>query len=131
MPKKRDNEDGVGIEFSKQFASRVRKILRRYRDKLQISTSARQPGFAPSHLTEMITKDGNGDYKRKIPLYCLAKFFDSGIVDPKQILGGANSKNHWIASKFSLKENPHSQRHHVPKGIMHLVLEVQERGIDM
>jgi hypothetical protein len=73
----------------------------------------------------MITKDGNGDYKRKITPYYLAKFFDSGTMDPKEILG-----------KQKLDELPDRvriffERMLVPKGTMYLVLEAQRRGINL
>ena len=125
MPRNRDNEDDIGLDAYEQFAPRVRKILRRYRDKRKLSSIARELGFHPSRLTEMITKDGNGDYKRKITPYYLAKFFDSGIMDPKQILG-----------KRKLEDLPDRvriffERMLVPKETMYLVLEAQRRGIDV
>ena len=71
----------------------------------------------------MITKDGNGDYKRRITPYYLEKFIDSGIMDPKEILG-----------KRRLDELPDRiriffERMLVPKSTLQLVLEAKRRGI--
>jgi hypothetical protein len=108
-----------------EFAPQVRKILRRYREKRKLSSIARQLGFHPARLTEMITKNGNGDYKRKITPHYLAKFIDSGIMDAREILG-----------KRELEELPERarvffERMLASRSTLQLVLEAQRRGINL
>ena len=66
-------EDQEQIDALEEFAPRIREILREYRAKRQLSSIARQLGFHQSRLTEMITKNGNGEYKKhnsKAAVYC-------------------------------------------------------------
>ena len=107
------------------FAPRVREILRNYRDKRQLSAVARQLDFHQSRLTEMITKNENGEYKKRITPYYVAKFLDGGIMSVSQILQGRKLEDlpdrprlffeHMILSRKTLK----------------LVIEAQRRGIDL
>jgi hypothetical protein len=66
MGKKDDSayiEDWAQIDAREELAPKIRETLRGYRDKRQLSSIARQLGFHQSRLTEMITKNENGEYK--------------------------------------------------------------------
>jgi hypothetical protein len=73
-------EDQAQIDALEEFAPKIREILRGYRDKRQLSSIARKLGFHQSRLTEMITKNEHGEYKKRITPYYLAKFIDSGDI---------------------------------------------------
>ena len=81
-------EDKNQLAALEQFAPVVREILRGYKAKRKLSAIARQLEIHPARLTEMITKDNNGKYKRRITPYCLAKFIDYGLMNVEQILNG-------------------------------------------
>ena len=122
---KRQIEDQEQIDALEQFAPKVREILRQYKKKRKLSSIANQLGFHPARLTEMITKDANGDYKRKITPYYLAKFIDGGIMDVPQILAGKR-----------LEELPNLTRLFFARMLLSrktidLVVEAQRRGIDV
>ena len=53
-------EDKSQINALSVFAPRVREILINYRSKRKLSFIAKELGFHPSRLTEMISKDNNG-----------------------------------------------------------------------
>ena len=108
-----------------EFAPRARELLLEYKKKRKLSHIARQLGFHPSRLTEMITKDGNGDYKRRVTPYYLAKLIDGGFIDVYQLLQGR-----------SLEDLP--ERHRIffermilSKRTVQLVIEAQRKGIDI
>jgi hypothetical protein len=54
-------EDQPQIDALEEFAPRIREILREYRAKRQLSKIAKELGFHQSRLTEMITKNKNGE----------------------------------------------------------------------
>ena len=81
-------EDDNQVDALEEIAPKVREILREYRAKRKLSYIAKKLGIHPARLTEMITKDGNGEYKRRITLYYLAKFIDGGVMNAHQILNG-------------------------------------------
>ncbi|MGD2126281.1 MAG: hypothetical protein PVG99_09390 [Desulfobacteraceae bacterium] len=118
-------EDDVRLDLFEEFAPQVREVLRRYREKRKLSSIARQLGFHPSRLTEMITKNNNADYKRKITPYYLGKFLDSGIMDPKEILG------HRRLEDLPDRVRIFFERLSLSRKTLHLVLEAQRRGIDL
>lgn len=81
-------EDQSQVDALEEFSPKIREILRDYRNKRQLSSTARKLGFHQSRLTEMITKNERGQYKKRITPYYLARFIDSGIMDVRQILAG-------------------------------------------
>ena len=83
-------EDQAQIDALEEFAPKIRDILRDYRDKRQLSSIDRKLGFHQSRLTEMITKNEHGEYKKRITPYSLARLIDSGIIDAWQLLAGLN-----------------------------------------
>jgi len=83
------NYTEVGEQFDalEEFAPKVREILRGYRKKRQLSAIAARLGFHAARMAEMINKNGDGNYKRRISPYYLAKFIDGGIMTVEEILG--------------------------------------------
>ena len=128
MAKKDDSayiEDQAQIDAIEEFAPKIRDILRDYRAKRQLSSIAKKLGFHQSRLTEMITKNENGEYKKRITPYYLARFIDSGIMDARQILFGRNIDD--------LPDRPRIffKRMILPPKTLELVIEAQSRGIDL
>ena len=87
-----------------EFAPRVREILMDYRRKRQFTKIAERMGFHSSRLTEMITTNSDGNYKRKISSYYLAKFMDAGIMDVSDILQGRTLDDLPDRQRLSLNE---------------------------
>ena len=118
-------EDQDQVDALEEFAPRIREILRDYRDKRQLSTIAKQLGFHQSRLTEMITKNANGKYKKRITPYYLARFLDSGIMSVGQILQGGKLED--------LSDRPRLffERMLLSRNTLKLVIEAQRRGIDL
>jgi hypothetical protein len=73
----------------------------------------------------MITKNENGEYKKRITPYYLAKFIDSGIMDAGQILAGRNIDDLPDRARIFLK------RMILPPKTLELVIEAQRRGINL
>ena len=92
-----DIEDHAPIDALAEFAPAIRAIQREYRTKRQLSKVAKQLGFHQSRLTEMITKNEKGQYKKRITPYYVAKFLDGGIMSVSaRYCRGANWKNFLI-----------------------------------
>jgi DNA-binding Lrp family transcriptional regulator len=129
MAKKKDDsayiEDQAQIDAIEEFAPKIREILREYRAKRQLSSIAKQLGFHQSRLTEMITKNENGEYKKRITPYYLARFIDSGIMDARQILAEQNIDDLPDRARIFFK------RMILPPKTLELVIEAQRRGIDL
>jgi DNA-binding Lrp family transcriptional regulator len=128
MAKKNDStyiEDRAQVDALEGFAPRIREILREYRAKRQLSKIAKQLGFHQSRLTEMITKNENGEYKKRISPYYLARFIDSGIMDARRILAGRNIDDLPDRARIFFK------RMILPPKTLELVIEAQRRGIDL
>jgi hypothetical protein len=118
-------EDQTQIDALEEFAPKIREILREYRDKRQLSSIAKKLGFHQSRLTEMITKNEHGQYKKRITPYYLARFIDSGIMDAHQILTGRNIDDLPDRARIFFK------RMILPPKTLELVIETQRRGIDI
>ena len=118
-------EDKNQIDALEEFAPGVREILREYKAKRQLSSIAKLLGIHPARLTEMITKDGNGEYKRRITPYYLAKFIDGGIMNIHQILNGRKLED--IPERARL----FFERTILSRETIDLVVEAQRRGIDV
>lgn len=118
-------EDVEQFDALSQFAPKVRDILREYRKQRQLSSIAKQLGFHPARLTEMLTKNGDGQYKRKISPYYLAKFIDSGIMDTRQILGDQKLED--LPDRLRL----FFERMLLSRETIRLVLEAQQKGINV
>lgn len=71
-----------------EFARPVRNRLREYRDRRELIFLAERLGFSSPRLTEMITMNRNGEYKRKITPYYLAKFIENDVISVPEILEG-------------------------------------------
>jgi len=108
-----------------EFAPRVREILMDYRRKRQFRKISERMGFHSSRLTEMITTNSHGNYKRKISSYYLAKFLDAGIMDVSDILQGKNLDD------LSDRARLFFERMILPKKTLQLVIETKRRGIDL
>ena len=118
-------EDSEQVNALSQFEPKAREILREYRKQRQLSSIAKKLGFHPARLTEMITKDGGGQYKRKITPYYLAKFIDSGVMDASEILGDKKLED--LPDRLRL----FFERMLLSRETIRLVLEAQRRGIDI
>jgi len=108
-----------------EFAPRVREILMDYRRKRQFTRIADRMGFHSSRLTEMITTNSDGNYKRKISPYYLAKFLDAGIMDVSDILQGRSLDD------LSDRARLFFERMILPRKTLQLVIETKRRGIDL
>ena len=118
-------DDQEQVDAFEGFAPKVREILRGYRKKRQLSAIATSLGFHGARLAEMINKDGNGNYKRRISPYYLAKFIEGGIMTVEDLLDGRR-----------LEEIPERSRMFFERMILsrktiNLVVEAQRRGIDV
>ena len=118
-------EDQEQIDALEEFAPKVREILRGYRKKRQLSAIATRLGFHAARLAEMINKDSNGDYKRRISPYYLAKFIEGGIMTVEEILDGRHLGD--IPERASM----FFERMILSRKTINLVVEAQRRGIDV
>ena len=118
-------EDKEQIDALDEFAPRIRQILMGYRKKHQLASIAKQLGFHPSRLTEMITRNPNGQYKKRISPYYFTKFIDNGTMSVHQILQGRNLEELPDRSRIFF------ERMILPKKTNELVIEAQHRGIDI
>ena len=125
MPQPNYVEDNGQVDALGEFAPRVRDILRDYRDKRQLKVAADQAGVNPTRLTEMITTDDQGNHKRSITSYYLAKFIDSGIMSVEEILDGQK------LSDISDRPRIFFERMILSRKTINLVVEAQQRGIDV
>ncbi len=118
-------EDKEQVDALEGFAPKVREILRGYRKKRQLSAIATSLGFHAARLAEMINKDGNGNYKRRISPYYLAKFIEGGIMTVEEILDGRRLED--------IPERPRMffERMILSRKTINLVVEAQRRGIDV
>ena len=126
---KKDNsayiEGQAQIDAIEEFAPKIREILREYRAKRQLFSIAKKLGFHQSRLTEMITKNKDGEYKKRITPYYLAKFINTDIMDARQILAGRNIDDLPDRARIFFK------RMILPPKTLELVIEAQRRGIDL
>jgi len=121
--KNNHNEDEV--HAFEEFAPQVRRILTEYKGKRKLASIARRLGFHPSRLTEMITKNGDGTYKRSITPYYLARFLDSGVMDVWQVLDGRELEGLTERARLFF------ERMILSRKTIQLVVEAQRRGIDV
>ena len=118
-------EDDNQVDALEEIAPKVREILREYRAKRKLSYIAKKLGIHPARLTEMITKDGNGQYKRRITPYYLAKFIDGGVINAHQILNGRRLKDLPERARLFF------ERIILSRETIDLVAEAQGRGINV
>lgn len=121
--KNNHNEDEV--HAFEEFAPQVRRILTEYKGKRKLASIARRLGFHPSRLTEMITKNGDGTYKRNITPHYLAKFLDSGVMGVWQVLDGRELQDLPERARLFFERMVLSRK------TIQLVAEAQRRGIDV
>jgi len=118
-------EDQKQVNALAEFAPRIRELLRQYKDKRKLASIAKQLGFHPSRLTEMITKDRNGNYKRMVTPYYVAKFIDGGFMTVEQIV--QNRRLDTLPDRVRI----YFERMALSRETIQLVLEAQHRGIDL
>ena len=107
------------------FEPQVRKILRQYRKKRQLSALAATVGINQTRLAEMINKNSKGHYKRRITPYYLSKFLDKGIMTVEELLEGRSIE------EFPDRVGIFFERHILSRKTIRLVIEAQKRGIDV
>jgi hypothetical protein len=73
----------------------------------------------------MITKNGNGQYNRRITPYYLAKFIDGGVMDVDQILNGRKLEDLPDRARMFF------ERMMLSHETIELVVEAQRRGINV
>ena len=117
------SQDEDQADVLEEFAPRVRELLMAYRDKRQLSSIAQRIGIHSTRLTEMISANGDGTYKRKITAYYLAKFAD--IMDVSDILQGRSLDD------LSDRQRMFFERMILPRKTLRLVIETKRRGIDL
>ena len=112
-------------EMLDEFAPRVRELLEGFRDRRRLSAIARDLGFNVSRLTEMITRDENGDYRRKVTPYYLIKLIEGGVMSVEEILEGRPLE--------TLQERVRTffERMVLSRRTIRLVYQAQQRGIDV
>lgn len=113
------------MDVYEEFTPKVREILREYRKKRKLSAIAARLGINPARLAEMINKDRQGQYKRKITPYYLSKFFDDNIMTVEQVLDGRDLQ------ELPKRVQIFFERHILPRKTIRLVVEAQNRGIDI
>ncbi len=108
-----------------EFARPVRNRLREYREKRELISLAQRLGFSSPRLTEMITVNKKGEYKRKITPYYLAKFIENGVISVAEILRGKRLDD--------LPERPRMffERMMIPRKTLQAVIEARARGVDV
>ena len=118
-------EDREQIKAIEEFAPRIREIIGEYRDSRQLTSIAKRLGITPARLTEMITKDDTGNYRRNITPYYLGKFIDGGVMTVRQILGDRRLEDLPDRSRLFF------ERFMLPRKTIQLVSVAQDRGIDV
>ena len=108
-----------------EFEPTVREILMDYREKRILATIARNIGIQPVRLTEMITQDENGEWKRKITPYYITKLVDGGYMKVEQILQGTKLED------LSDGQQTFFQRLLIPKKTLPLIMMAKDRGVDV
>jgi hypothetical protein len=117
--------DEEQLDVYEEFTPKVRQILREYRKRRKLSAIASRLSINPARLAEMINKDGNGHYKRRITTYYLSKFFDGGVMTVEQVLNGRNLED------LPKRAQIFFERHILSRKTIRLVVEAQRRGIDI
>ena len=118
-------EDETQVDALEEFAPKIREILIGFKKERRLSSIAKKLGIHPARLTEMITKNGKGEYKRRITPYYLAKFFDGGGMTVEQILDGRKLED------VSERTRLYFERMFLSRETIQLVVEAQARGIDL
>jgi len=118
-------EDQEQVDALAEFAPRIRKILIGYRKKRKLASIARLVGIHPARLTEMTTTDDAGNYKRKITPYYFGKFIDSGFITAREVLGDRRLEDLPDRSRLFF------ERFMLPRRTIQLVVEAQERGLNV
>ena len=118
-------EDREQVDALDEFAPRIRKIIARYRNERKLSSIAKRLGITPARLTEIITRDDTGNFRRNITPYYLGKLLDGGIVTVRQILGDRQLGD--LPDRLRL----YFERFMLPRKTIQLVVEAQDRGIDV
>ena len=118
-------EDQRQVDALAEFGPTVRKILRGYRKGRKLAFICKQIGIHPARLTEMIAKNGDGDYKRRNTPYYLAKLINGGFMTVDQVLDGRRLEEIPERARVFL------ERMSISRDTVLLVLEAQRRGINV
>jgi hypothetical protein len=118
-------EDNEQIDALVEFAPRIREIVGEYRNERKLSSIAKRLGINPARLTEIITRDDTGNFRRNITPYYLGKLLGGGIVTVRQILGDRQLED--LPDRLRL----YFERFMLPKKTIQLVVGAQDRGIDV
>jgi len=112
-------------DLYEEYARPVRNRLMEYRERRELIFLAERLGFSSPRLTEMITMNRNGEYKRKITPYYLAKFIENDVISVPEILHGKKLDD--------LPERPRMffERMMIPRKTLQGVIEARARGIDV
>ena len=112
-------------DLYEEFARPVRNRLMEYRERRELISLAQRLGFSSPRLTEMITMNRNGEYKRKITPYYLAKFIENDVISVPEILRGKGLDD--------LPERPRMffERMMIPRKTLQGVIKARARGVDV
>ena len=108
------------------FGPVIRDILMGYREQRMLAKIARDIDIQPVRLTEMITKDDKGDWKRKITAYYVVRLVDAGYITVEQLLQGKKLED------YNMSEGLVRFFHRliIPKETLALIVKSMEKGID-
>lgn len=124
LPRQIENlENENQLDALEPFGPDVRRILRRFKEKREPAPIAKRPGSHLSSLTEMITKSGNGKYKKRTAPYHVAEFFGSDVMDVHQILGRRKLENLSGRSRLLFEKTMLSRK------TINLMVTAQQRGL--
>ena len=98
-----------------------------YREQRMLAKIARDIGIQPVRLTEMITKDKQGDWKRKITAYYVVRLVDAGYISVDQLLQGKKLED------FNISDGLLRFFHRliIPKRTLALIVKGMEKGVDV
>ena len=109
------------------FGPVIREILMGYRKKRMLAKIARGISIQPVRLTEMITTDEKGHWKRKITPYYVVRLVDSGYIRVDQLLQGKKLED------YNMTEGLLRFFHRliIPKQTLALIVKGMEKGVDV
>jgi hypothetical protein len=109
------------------FGPVIREILINYREQRMLAKIARDIGIQPVRLTEMITKNAKGEWKRKLTAYYVVRLVDGGYITVEQLLQGKRLEDFNISP--GLVRFFH--RLIIPKQTLALTVKAMEKGFDV
>ena len=105
----------------------IRETLMGYREQRMLAKIARDISIQPVRLTEMITTDEKGEWKRKITPYYVVRLVDAGYISVDQLLQGKKLED------YNMSEGLLRFFHRliIPKQTLALIATGMEKGIDV